>query len=315
MNKYQNTSRVLVLGFQVLIFLLFGAFGCYYGFFAVPAYLTSNPTINGIVSSGYAYNLFLELGVIGLTEMTIAIYGIAQGLKGIREPNNDTPVRNGFTAFIVQGYLAAVFFFLNAFVFFDLVKGTNLIFVIVMALILTIVLMIATNIPMVRLYDNEDQKPLLAGMTFGFGIAGAWVAILSALTLVCSFTVDSQAFYSQMRILLIIGVVGGLAIALLLGFAGRLLLKGKKENASEVAGYLSSGALGVSGIVFLAMGILDIVWKDNLCHFNSASKSFDYGYPFPIMAIILGALLLVGATAFLVLSYKGTNAKATNHKA
>lgn len=314
MNKYQNTSRVLVLSFQILIFLLFGAFGCYFGFFAVPFYLTSNPTLNGIVSSGYGYNLFLELAVIGLSEMTIAIYGIVQGIKGVREPRNDAPVRKGFTTFIVQGYLAAAFFFLNAFVFFDLVKGTNLIFVIVMSVIITIVLMIATNIPMVRLYDNEDQKPLLVAMALGFGVASLWIAIMCGMTLAGSFTVATEAGYTQMRLLLLVGVVGGLLIAALLGTASRFLIKGKKENSSKIAGYLSGGALGIGGIVFLLNGILDIVWQDDLCHLNYATRAFD-SFSYPVMSIVFGSLLLIGTIALSVLSSKDKNTKSPNHAA
>lgn len=313
MNKYQSTSRVMVLAFQILIFVLFGAFGCYYGFFAVPAYLTANPNLDGIVSGGYAYNLFLELAVIGLSEMTIAIYGIVQGIKGILDVKNDEPVVKGFTTFIVQGYLAAAFFFLNAFVFFDLVKGTNLTFIIIMAVLLTIVLMIATNIPMVRLYDNRDQKPLLASLAGGFAVVGAWIFVLTGMTMIGSFT-QIFAFADMIRSFLLLGIGGGLVMAVLLGFAGYLLSKGKKDNSSKVAGYLSSGALGVAGAIFLVNGIFDLVWRDYACHLNFANKAAGSDYAYPIMSIVLGALLFIGAIAFAALNSKET-ANTNKHAA
>lgn len=317
MNKYQSTSRILVVAFQALLFLGFGAFGCYYGFFAVPFYLTANPGLDGIVSTGYAYNFFLELAVIGLTVMTVAIYGLVQGIKGILEPKNDEPVVKGFTAFIVEGYLAAAFFFLNAFVYFDLIKGQkgeNLTFVIVMASILFVVLMIATNIPMVRLYDNRDQKPLLAGLSYGFAVAGAWTAVMNALTLIGSFSTDTTNGYEQTRIILLIGLAAGLAVALFLFFAGHLLRKGKKENSSKTAGYLSSGAIAMSGAMYLVIGVLDIVWADLKCHLNYPNRAFESGnYTYGIMAIILGGLLLIGSLVFVYLNSQGT--KKVAHKA
>ncbi len=312
MNKYQSTSRVLVLVFQILIFAAFGAFGCYFGFFAVPFYLTADPTLDGIVSAEYAYNLFLELAVIGLSEMTIAIYGIVQGVKGVLEPKNDKPVVKGFTTFIVEGYVAAAFFFLNAALFFDLIKGTNLAFVIIMSSIITIALMIATNIPMVRLYDNIDQKPLLASLSRGFGVVGAWIFILTGLTLIGSFTY-TRAYATMIRTFLLLACLCGLAIALLLGFAGHLLSAPKSDNSSKIAGYLSSGAIGVSGILFLVNGILDIAWRDYKCHLNFAKEVAGSDYAYPVMSIILGSIFIIGAIAFAVLNSK-ENAKSS-HKA
>ena len=316
MNKYQSTSRILVVAFQALLFLGFGAFGCYYGFFAVPFYLTPFNGLEGIVSTDYAYNLFLELAVIGLTIMTVAIYGLVQGIKGILEPKNDEPVVKGFTAFIVEGYLAAAFFFLNAFLYFDLIKGQkgeNLTFVIVMASILFVVLMIATNIPMVRLYDNRDQKPLLASLSYGFAVAGAWTAIMNALTLIGSFSRDAENGYQQMRIFLLIGLAAGLMIALLLFFVGQLLRKGKKDNSSKTAGYLSSGAIAMGGAMYLVIGVLDVVWADARCHLNNASLKLEGNYTYGIMAIILGGLLLIGSLVFVYLNSQGT--KKAAHKA
>ena len=313
MNKYQSTSRVLVLIFQILIFAAFGAFGCYFGFFAVPFYLTADPTLGRIVSTGYAYNLFLELAVIGLSEMTIAIYGIVQGVKGVLEPRNDKPVVKGFTAFIVEGYVAAAFFFLNAALFFDLIKGTNLTFVIIMSSIITIALMIATNIPMVRLYDNLDQKPLLASLSRGFGVVGAWVFILTGLTLIGSYTY-TRAHATMIRTFLLLASLCGLAIALLLGFAGHLLSAPKSEKSSKIAGYLSSGAIGVSGILFLVNGILDIAWRNYKCHLNFAEEVAGADYAYPVMSIILGSIFIIGAIAFAVLNSK-ENAKASSKAA
>ncbi len=303
MNKYQSTSRVLVLIFQILIFAAFGAFGCYFGFFAVPSYLTANPTLDGIVSADYAYNLFLELAVIGLSEMTIAIYGIVQGVKGILEPRNDKPVVKGFTTFIVEGYVAAAFFLFNAILFFDLIKGTNLAFVIIMSLILTIALMIATNIPMVRLYDNVDQKPLLASMARGFGVVGAWIFVLTFMTIIGSYTFIT-AHAAKIRTFLYLASFSGLAIALLLGYAGHLLWVPKNEKSPKIAGYLSSGSIGVAGILFLVNGILDLVWRDYKCHLNFSGLKAGADYAYPVMSIIIGSIFILGAVAFAILNSK-----------
>lgn len=303
MNKYQSTSRILVLAFQILIFLAFGAFGCYYGFFCVPFVSKLAGITFDWVNTTTAFNLSYELAVIGLTGMTTAIYGIYQGVKGIMEPTNDDPVVKGLTTFIVQGYLAAAFFFLNAAVFFDLVKGTNLAFVIVIASILFILLMIATNIPMVRLYDNRDQKPLLASLSYGFAVAAAWVFLINAIALISTYTHAAEAFYGEIRSFLFTGVVTGLASALFLFFAGYLITKGDKTKESAL---LTSGSILSAGLYFLVYGILSFVWRDDNCHLNYvdmlSKNAKAAGYGFPIMCLILGSLLILGALAFALIS-------------
>ena len=292
--KYSNTSRVLNLVFHGLIVLAFGALGLYFGLMVAPFGLaSSHPSYTEL---GAPYLLYFELGVIGLTLCSISVYGFIQALKGIKENRNDEPVVKAFTAFIVEGYIAALFCLLNAVVFFDLISGNSVAFVIIVGIVLAIALMIATNIPMVKLYDGKDQTPLLAGFAFGAAILFGWITIVDFGTLVGSWAHGVYSYYKFFNGEFLGYTLGFLAITLMLAFAGVLLLKRAQDpKAQKLAGHLGAGSILLVAFAFIVNGLLELIYNDTrLIHLNGENFAWQ-GNGFGIASLVIGGLVLIAS--------------------
>jgi hypothetical protein len=309
--KYQNTSRVLTLVFHAIILAAFGSLGFYYGAFCAPYYFTNDPGAFGVGQS-LAYNLYLELATIGLTLMTISVYGVIQGVKGILHPDDDAPVVKGFTAFIVEGYIAAIFFLANAAIYFDLISGSNLAFIIVMAVLLAVVLLIAANIPMVRLYDGKDQKPLFAMMSLGGGTFFAYEAFIITVTYFVMIANPALAYYFYIKMFLLIGFLASIITAALLITSGVLIIR-KGETSPKVvktSGYLTGSSVIVLGIAQTVIGALTLVWDDYNCHLEYPKFVYKGDPAYAIMCLVSGVALLGAGIAFLIINSRDNSEEA-----
>lgn len=292
--KYSNTSRVLNLVFHGLIVLAFGALGLFFGLMVAPFYKAlSHPSYTEL---GAPFVLYFELGVIGLTLCSISVYGFIQALKGIKENRNDEPVVKAFTAFIVEGYIAALFFLLNAVVFFDIIKSNSVAFVIIVGIVLAIALMIATNIPMVKLYDGKDQTPLLAGFAFGAAILFGWSTIVSLGALIGSLSAGTYGLCGLYNGQFLGYTIGYLVIALMVAFAGVLLLKRAQDpKAQKLAGHLGAGSILVLAFIFIANGIVELYYNDGYAiHLNGEGGAWQ-GNGFGIASLVVGGLILIAS--------------------
>lgn len=309
--KYTSTSRTLSLLAHALIFLAFGFMGIWFGFFVVPQYLGGDAAYfyrdSGLsFNTNGAYFLWYELAVIGLVFMVISTFGFLNGLKAIQNPHDDEPAVRSFSALICEGWIAAVFFLLQASLLWDLTANGNLVFVIVAALLIAIVLLIATNIPMVKIFDQRDQTPLLRDF-IGCGALVSLVMCLEAAFSVIGATVVPWANQRVQVFHLLYVIISASGASAILAFLGWLRLgKDKSEKGLKVASFLSAGSIASVGAGLLIYGIMDIVYQyapgsstvllDVHLYFvlNSSQKvSFDLG--FGIMGIVLGSLLLIGA--------------------
>jgi hypothetical protein len=310
--KYGNTSRSLCLLFHGLIFAAFACLGLYFGFFVVPFYF--DETLKTYFTNGAvfgAYNLYLELAVVGLSLAVTSGYGFYQAIKAMMAPSDDKPVIKSFTAFIVDGYIASVFFILQGLLLFDLTANKNLAFVIIMAILFSIILLIATNIPMVRLFDGKDQTPLVVGLNLGGAITAFWVAFETLLSLISSYAYSnstgnpvSYAVYLHSQLL--IGIIGGLVIfGLLLASAIVTLKKGVKDSkASLLSGYLTGGSMFVVAAMMLSLSIIELANHDLPIHLESQDLTSSYGWGYGIMGVILGTGVLAAAIYFMIVTGK-----------
>ena len=306
--KYSMTSRTLCVVFHAIIAAAMGLMGIWFGIFVVPEFLGSNPQQfygNFGFDRNGAFFLWYELAVVGLSLFVISLLGLIDGIKSILDSRNDEPVVRSFNAFICDGWVAAIFFALQGMLLWDLTaNGSNVAFVIVMALLIAIVLLIATNIPMVRLYDQRDQMPLLVDF-MGTGALVTGVMGVEALVAMLGASTWANQRGEVTNLLAVIVVASFIAFALLL--VAWLLSRNSKKNSKKVANGLTSGAMAVVGVGLAVYGILDIIWQyapgsgnKTLLPVHLYSKNvgasgntFDLG--FGIMAIVLGALLVVGA--------------------
>lgn len=309
--KYSNTSRMINLIFHSLIVLAFGALGIYFGLVVAPCYFSNSPitTIEG------PYNLYSELGILGLTLCTVSVYGLVNAVKGILNDRDDTPVVKAFNAFIVEGYIVGIFCLLNGVVYFDAIRGGSakgLGFLIVVMILLFIGLMIATNIPMVKLYDNKDQTPLLVSLGLGAGVLFAWAAVITLGTLIGSWSVG-KLFWSGVINSQLSGFLAAYIVcAVLLVLAARFLQKGVKTklagNFAGIAGLLTS-------LMFVTNGVIGLVYgnaNDNVTAVHL--QGIDHKLPksgdaYAIICLVVGGLLLAGGVAFMILQGTGKLAK------
>jgi len=309
--KYSMTSRTLCVVFHAIIAAAMGLMGVWFGIFVVPEFLGAHATQFygdfGFDRNG-AFLLWYELAVVGLSLFVISLLGLIDGIKSILDSRNDEPVVRSFNAFICDGWVAAIFFALQGMLLWDLTaNGSNVAFVIVMALLIAIVLLIATNIPMVRLYDQRDQMPLLVDF---MGTGALVTGIMGAEALAAMIGASTWPLQKKEVIYLLSVIVVASFVAFALLLMAWLLSRNSKKSHKKAANGLTSGAMGVVGIGLAVYGILDIVWQyapgsgnkkswpvhlyaKNVGVSTNGANPFDLG--FGIMAIVLGALLVVGA--------------------
>ncbi len=303
--KYTNTSRTLSLIFHTLIFLAFGAMGVYFGLAVAPCYF-SNSALETISAP---YNLYSELGMVGLTLATISMYGIVNAVKSLQNPRDDAPVIKCFNAFIVEGYIAAIFCLLNGVVYFDAIRGGDstsgkaLGFLIVLMILLFIGLMIATNIPMVKLYDRKDQTPLLASFGVAAGVFFGWAAIVTLGTLIGSWTQGIVAWSHVINGQLAAFLVIYIANAALLITSGIFVKKGGNVQ-TKIAGYFTSLAGMLTSFCFITNGVIGLVYGKNsgnslAVHLQGIEHKIPAsGDAFAIICLVVGAMLFVGSIVF-----------------
>jgi hypothetical protein len=320
--NYSNTARVLSLLFHSLIFMLFGALGMYFGFFVVPQYF--NVAVRSLFTANLfegAFNLYLELAVLGLAMMSVSAYGLFHAIKAFLSPSEDAPVIKSFVAFIAEGYILSVFFLLQGVLFFDLTANNNIAFVIIMSILITVLLLIATNIPMVRLFDGKDNTPLLSGLSLSAATVFGWGAVEGALALLGSLAAEVYDGQRWVNTQLMIGTACAVIIAGLTIAAGLIIRKKgvSDKKGSALSGFLNSGAVLTVGGALIAIGVIEVVLNSTKgVHLESIPKGTyvagdaSYGLGYGIMALVLGSLSVVASIYFFVVTAKESSKKTVS---
>lgn len=297
--KYQSTSRVLSFLFHTIIFLAFGALGMYFGAFVVPQFFTSGVMEWRESLFDAPYFLYLEFAVIGFTYFVLSGYGAYQAWLGLSHPNDDAPVVKSLTVFIVEGWIISLALLLHGVLLFDVTaNGTNMAFAVVMALIFAILMLIATNIPMVKLYDAKDQKQLIGFLLMGAVVFTGFMIIEVGLGLV--LTINETYSAKMPTVYMLLTLLCQNVIAFVLSLLAAIAIK---KGKSSLAGYLTSGASFGLGAGLVIYGALDMVYYDKPVHFNLigspiqgfVTEQTKFGYGFPIMCIVVGAAMLAAA--------------------
>lgn len=298
--KYTVTSRTVSVIFHGFIALVFGLMGIWFGFFVVPQYLGSDPKMfypNMQFDTTGAFLLWFELAVIGLVFGVISIFGLVFALKSFKDLRNDELIVKSFSMFICEGYIAALFFLLQASLLWNLTANGNLVFVIVMSLLIAIILLIATNIPMVKLYDQLDQTPLLIYFIESGALIALVVGVEAALALLGARTLATQ---KNQIIYLLLVMVATSVVSFVLSLLGALnLRKRQDEKGHRITGYLVGSSIIVTGLGLALFGVLDMVWQEvpgthtvlPVHLYSQGLNNFDVG--FGVMACVLGGILLV----------------------
>lgn len=298
--KYGSTSRTLCALFHGILALGGIVLAAYFGFFVLPTHFIN---ATAFVQTYLPLNLKLELAVFGLTGALVSGYGFYQAMKALANPSDDAPVLKSFAAFIVMGYLGAIFFFLNGTVFFGLTAGEeNPAFIIVVAIIVAIGLLIAANVPMVRLFDNKNSASMYRGIAYGVSVNAFAITLFSAISLI-TLLASPNSITANNVIMLVVYVAFSLAVALLCLFCGKLI-----EKKGQLSGLLGSLAVLTVGAAFATIGGLEIGWGNyGRFHFSSWQTSMNLAEganSYGIAALIIGAAVAVAGIACLCILYK-----------
>ncbi|MCQ2798924.1 MAG: hypothetical protein MJ220_03485 [Bacilli bacterium] len=307
--KYTNTSKTLAMVFHAILFLAFGAMGIYFGAFVVPGYFNTNIVYTGFRENlaliSNSYMMYFELAVIGIVLAAMSCIGFLKAYKSLNA--GDKEVVDSFAAFIAEGWFLAIAFILNGAVFFGMISGTsNVWFTVIIAIVFAIIALIATNIPMVKLFDGKDSKPLIANLSYAGAITGGVIAVESILSIVF-FNWNALAYKSKIFIQLALIAILGIAICVACAVVAA---NGKKEGKTNALdGALIGAASFITGAIFAVLGVLAYVWKDAPVHlvFNPAGSLLTgawndkWGMAFVIMMVVVGVAIAGAGTAVIVL--------------
>ena len=311
--KYTDTSKILSLVFHTLLFLAFGALGIYFGVFVVPGYFTANTTYIEfsdelkLISSSYV--IYFELAVIGIAIAGVAVKGVIDALKALKN-NSDADVVNSFACFIAEGWLAAIFFIINGGLFYGIIAGESSVwFVIVMCVIFALALLIAVNIPTVKLFDGKDSTPLISSLSLAGLTSGVPMFALPLLSLLFLLPSTVQTVYvGRVQFQLIAIAILGAAI-LVASIVSKLT---SKKGVAKAASLAVSGASFVAAADLITLAIVNFTWSNSnmtsgfiVCNkYVGVLGDAKWAVSYNVMLIVFGVALLCLALAVIALPSK-----------
>ncbi|MCQ2772392.1 MAG: hypothetical protein MJ238_03850, partial [Bacilli bacterium] len=165
-----------------------------------------------------------------------------------------------------------------------------------------IMALIATNIPMVKLFDGKDSKPLISNLCLAGSVTGCALALETILSMVfCNYTLNKG---SKPDVLLQLALLAAMGIVICA--ASTVVLLNTKKGGSKIDTALIGCAGLISGGIFVALGVLAAIWKDDAVHLVAGSTSgftgvlpSTWALGFIIMIIAVGvAIMGAGCAAF-----------------
>ncbi|MCR5491107.1 MAG: hypothetical protein K6F32_03150 [Bacilli bacterium] len=319
--KYSSTPRLINTIIFALFFLGFGFLAVYYGILMNPfLWITAGSPLGDVATGSIA--LCEMFGAVGFAGTIISCFGLMYSVKSLLKSNDDELVQKSFLSYIGLGYMLAGVFFLNAIWLYRLTTTNfgydGIGFVIVVYLLATIVLMIATNVPLVKILgEEEDGTKTMALITGSFAAAnlglalsflGPWLRNLAAGAYSNSDIVNLK--YMVFTLLPLVSAC--LAFLATLGYK-----KAQKEGTpKKTNAFLFAGAVGVDGIAMIVAGVFSYLWQDKKLSFitsvgGTAAKNAN-AMEFTVVSIIIGSLLVIGAVVLAILTVKPPKLKSEN---
>jgi len=300
--KYSSTHRlmntvlfgILTAGFVTLV--------VFFTFFWAPHsveshYLTSVDFIQN--GKTFAFNANLSALFIALSIVSGA--GLFFSIKSLINANNDELVVDSFLCYVAIGYVAAIFFVLNAIWLYDLIGSGEPTFWIILCVLGAIAALIAANVPMMKLLEDDKTNRLSAIVSGSFFSvsAGTFVTVLVSLLVV--LTKGASYSHGWDTTYLVVFTIASLVAAVLAGTATLLY---KKNNKVKVANYCTYGSLIGFAAIPMFSGVYELVLEDSLKSGSKMSLVTDgagyAGTTYCVMAIITGSLLVIAAIALFI---------------
>ncbi len=293
-----------------LFFLLmagFGALAIYFGFLLTPFIWNGKGAVIELPDMSYA--LVLMLGAIGIAGFVISSYGFVVSILSIVKRNDNYTVK-AFASYISIGYVLCIALLLNAVWLYRLTTtnyGYNEFgFVITLYVIALIVLLIATNVPLVKLYGEEKNSGKTMRVITG---AAAAINFGIALPFFLSYlnAVNVGIFNYSSVVTMKFGIYALIAfIAFILSFSSFIVFgQADKKNEESVLGFSLFGVTSLADAgALITCGVFAQIYSDKKVSFmaKKIGEVFEYSTEFAIMSYIIGILLFIGVVFVVIYS-------------
>lgn len=312
--KYSPTTRLINVIVCALLCFGFGYLAVYFGCLITPFIWVGRGPID-LPTMGLA--LPLMLGAFGFAGALISLYGLGNAVLSIMKEKDDRPVVRTFGAYIAVGYLLALFFLFNA-VWLYRLTSTNIgyneyAFVITVYAVLFFVALIISNIPVLKLFgENEELNKImmiidgtLLASTLSIGVLFG----VSYLTFNASTDVANKGLVLRnMGIAAIVFLVAALFACLaFLGYRKAA----KAGVTSKKNGFLFEGSLLLVGAAVIFAGVAEYLSQSGK---NPSSVSFVYKstpntnpnfMEFSVVAFVFGSIIVLAALYLMLNTAKG----------
>ncbi len=314
--RYSSTPRMLNLVIFAALAVGFGFLGVYFGFLVTP-FLWSGMHTTPIAVPEISVALSVMLGSLGVSGLIIAIFGLFNSIKSLLK-KDDVYVLNSFNCYFALGYLLVAGLFLNA-TWLIRLTTTNfnpniaVWFVIIVYIVAMIAIMIGTNVPLVRIYNEDESGKSIGDVLLRASFAGGLgVAIVFLVSLLIT-AIGGEAGAGKNVISVKFAVYGIIPlIGAILALVGRFLAK--KESESKLSAGLLYGSLGVYGIAMMVCGIFSIIYNGDKDKFSLMTQT-PYGHwnnwlDTTVLSFIFGGLVLIGGIVLVVVTFLPKKEKA-----
>lgn len=308
-NSMRNYSTMRSVNIFLFCLLMagFGALAVYFGFLQTPFIWTGKGAVVDLPDMSYA--LVLMLGAIGIAGFIISTYGFAVSIMSVVKRNDNYTVR-AFASYIALGYVLCVALLLNAAWLYRLTTtnyGYNEFgFVITLYVIALIVLLIAANVPLVKLYGEEKNSgktmKVITGTVTAINFGLALPFFLSYLNALSTGTFNMSSIVTMK-----FGIYALIAfVAFIVSLASFIAFsKADKEGKESVLGFSLFGVTSlVDAVAIITCGVFAQLFSEKNISFMAGKIGglFSYSTEFAVMSYIIGILLVVGVVSVIIYS-------------
>ena len=316
--KYSSTPKFINTILFGLLSIGFGILGVYFGFFVAPFLWITPGSVVDLPEAG-SVALFEMIAAFGLAECLMCLVGLALSIKSLTK-NDDNLVLGSFLCYIGIGYILSAFVFLNGIWLYRLTTTnfgfSNLGFAIAAYLIVFILLMVATNVPLVKLLgEEEDGNNTMKLLSSTLGIANLGLALAFFGPFIRNlaygdFTNGAIMNAKYALYFLLPLLASALSIVAYLGYRKAA----ESKQAKKLNGFLFEGAIAVDGIAMIVAGALDYAFRKKnvslLASVAGKTAQNPNSLEFIILSCIWGGLIVLGAAALVIITIFPPKAKA-----
>lgn len=296
--KYTSTSRLVNVIVFGLILAGFGSLTAFFTFWVDMFYLDGSAEYSQLFNSTYPYNWAANFAFIGAAIFVLACLGLGLSIKALKQGSTDADVTKCFLVYTMMGNVMAFWSLMNAAVFYNLISnGTSVAFWIVLFVIIFLVAMLASNIPMSHLLDEDDGSTIQA--CYSLSLAAVGFGYLFATLPTCIELLAANTNVWLFRIKFIIYDLCALAVLAFGLLSANFALKKKNGKLPVTLFGLGVAPIGAALIVDAS---LEYAWRNESKTFSlmTVNGNSYAGLDYVVMAYIVGILLALAAVAIII---------------